>query len=282
MITALLLALWTTLAPMASSQAALYKPGDSVTDFTFIARRPFKVSDTRTIQAGQPVRLSDMAGKIVFLEWFAVWCTYCAAAAPQVVTGIEDHYSSPLRGGKNPHGIPVVHVAVNQESRANFQAGTETFIDRYRFRHVVNDYTSTSVNDVRFKFQSSGQPIFVVISGVTNSPTHKPWEVLVNHLGYGDRDFNLELANFRSRIDAVQAPPPPPLLLSTPQVASGANPSFTVQAPAGTRIDVQHSEDLSSWTLLQSIDGTGEPVVVTDPNPSPAQRYYRAIQTPAP
>ncbi|MEW6158078.1 MAG: hypothetical protein AB1813_11635 [Verrucomicrobiota bacterium] len=45
-----------------STPAALYRAGDIVENFT--------VTDRAT---GQPIRLEDFAGKIVFLEWFAWW-----------------------------------------------------------------------------------------------------------------------------------------------------------------------------------------------------------------
>lgn len=146
------------------------------------------------------MRLSDFAGRVVFLEWFAVWCPYCVAAAPQVETGIVKWYAS--RNG-NAYGVPVLHVAVNQEPRSVYQSQTDSFITQQGFAITVNDYDSTSTNRVRFMFQSSGQPIFVAINCITNSLSHQPWQLLVNHLGYGDTDFNQELANFRAIIDTV-------------------------------------------------------------------------------
>src|SRR5262249_38877758 len=185
----------------AFAQSAPYVVGDVVTNFTLVARRPFTRPDGALVPAGASVHLSDFAGRIVFLEWFAVWCPYCVAAAPQVETGIVDWYAA--RGG-NPHGLPVLHIAVNQEPRAVYQSQTDSFITQQGLGITVNDYDAISTNNVRFMFQSTGQPIFVVINGVTNSPTHRPWQLLVNHLGYGQTDFNQELANFRAIIDTVQ------------------------------------------------------------------------------
>ena len=72
------------------AQAAIYKTNDIVTNFTFVARRQFTRPDGTIVPAGSAVQLSDFTGRIVFLEWFAVWCPYCVAAAPQVKTGIAD------------------------------------------------------------------------------------------------------------------------------------------------------------------------------------------------
>ena len=152
--------------------AATYQVGQTVTNFAFIARRQFTRPDGTLAPAGSTVRLADFAGRIVFLEWFAVWCPYCVAAAPQVDTGIVDWYAA--RGG-NPYGVPVLHIAVNQEPLASYQASTDNFITQQGFNPVVNDYgPGLGTNRVRFLFQSSGQPIFVVINCVTNSPTHSP------------------------------------------------------------------------------------------------------------
>src|SRR5262249_36088947 len=193
----------------AFAQSAPYVVGDVVTNFTLVARRPFTRPDGALVPAGASVHLSDFAGRIVFLEWFAVWCPYCVAAAPQVETGIVDWYES--RGG-NPYGVPVLHVAVNQEASSVYRAQTDNFVNQQGFGIVVNDYEGNVINPVRFMFQSSGQPIFVVINGVTNSPSHQPWQLLVNYLGYGQTAFNQRLASFRAVIDTVQAPVPPPQL----------------------------------------------------------------------
>ena len=90
------------------AQAATYKTNDIVTNFTFIARKQFTRPDGTVAPVGSTVRLSDFAGRIVFLEWFAVWCPYCVAAAPQVKTGIVDYYTA--RNG-NPYGVPVFDEA---------------------------------------------------------------------------------------------------------------------------------------------------------------------------
>src|SRR5262245_34748453 len=74
---------------------AMYQPGQVITNNSyFIARRPFTRPDGTAVPAGARVYLRDFAGRVVFLEWFAVWCPYCVAAAPQVQAGIVDWYES--------------------------------------------------------------------------------------------------------------------------------------------------------------------------------------------
>jgi thiol-disulfide isomerase/thioredoxin len=254
------------------AQAATYRVGDTVTNFSFVARKQFTRPDGTVVPAGATVQLSDFVGRIVFLEWFAVWCPYCVAAAPQVEAGIVDWYAA--RNG-NPYGVPVLHIAVNQEPASFYQNQTTSFVNQQGFGIVVNDYDSTSTNRVRFMFQSSGQPIFVVINGVTNSPTHRPWQLLVNHLGYGDRDFNVELANFRAIIDTVQGPVPAPQL-GAARVA-GADFEFALQTQPGRTYRVQTSDDLANWTTLRTVAGTNVPVLVRDTNAPPTRRFYRAV-----
>ena len=263
----------TLLTAADSSPAATYSVGDTVTNFTFAARRSFVRPDGTTVPVGGQVNLADFAGRIVFLEWFAVWCPFCVAAAPQVETGIVDWYAT--RGG-NPYGVPVLHVAVNQESASFYQAQTDNFITQQGFNPVVNDYgPSLGTNRARFMVQSSGQPIFVVINGVTNSPTHRPWQLLVNHLGYGDTQFNTELAGFRALIDQVEGPVPAPQLGAAMKTGDGFE--FTLQTQPGRSYRIQGSEDLSSWTTLQTIQGTNTPVVFRDVNAPPGRRFYRAV-----
>ncbi len=253
--------------------AATYRVGDEVTNFTFVARRPFTRPDGTTVPAGSAVRLTDFSGRIVFLEWFAVWCPYCVAAAPQVRTGIVDWYMA--RGG-NPHGVPVLHVAVNQEPASFYQSATDSFITQQGFDPVVNDYgPGLGTNRVRFLLQNSGQPIFAVINGLTNSPTHRPWQLLVNHLGYGDTDFNQELAGFRAVIDGVQPPVTAPRL-SGPRLVR-PDFEFTIEAQRGTAYRVQGSTNLVDWITLRTITSTNHPVTFRDTDALPFRRFYRTV-----
>ena len=267
----LALALTQTIQP---AEAATYQVGQTVTNFSFVARRQFTRHDGTVVPVGATVRLADFAGRIVFLEWFAVWCPYCVAAAPQVKSGIVDWYAA--RGG-NPQGVPVLHIAVNQESASFYQAQTDSFITQQGFSPVMNDYgPGLGTNRVRFLFQNSGQPIFVVINAVTNSPTHLPWQLLVNHLGYGDTDFNAELASFRAIIDTVQPPPPPPIQLANGR-RLGADFEFSFQPQNGRTNRVQASTNLTSWTTIRTYPPSTNVIVFRDTNVPPARRFYRTV-----
>src|SRR5688572_5020283 len=231
---------------------ALYQVGQTVTNnFYFIARRPFTRWDGTNVPAGARVYLHDFAGRVVFFEWFAVWCPYCIAAAPQVETGIVDWYEA--RGG-NPYGVSVVHVAVNQVSESFYQAQTDNFINQQGFGIAVNDYEGNVINPVRYQFITGGQPLFVVINGITNSPSHLPWQILVNYQGYGQTDFNQTLAGFRTMIDAVQPPVPPPQLTAPQRI--GADFAFNLTTQPTRSYRVQVSTNLVHWTTLRTVTGS--------------------------
>ena len=66
----LLLAILGLLANVHISQAQYYVRGQVVTNFTVYARKPFTNMAGRVFSAGAAVRLSDLAGYVVFAEFF--------------------------------------------------------------------------------------------------------------------------------------------------------------------------------------------------------------------
>ena len=66
---ALLLCL-TLLGGMSSTQAAQYQVGQVVSNFTLYTRRAWTNSAGKTYAPGAPIRLSDFAGKVIFVEFF--------------------------------------------------------------------------------------------------------------------------------------------------------------------------------------------------------------------
>ncbi len=270
---ALLLALAITLGSE-TANAALYQVGDTVTNLTFIARRQFTRPDGVIVPAGAQAKLQDFAGRIVFLEWFAVWCPYCTAAEPQIDAGIVDWYAA--RGG-NPYGVPVLYMFVNLESGSSYQSSTTTYINNNLSASTIcyNDYGIPGSNPVRTAFQSSGQPIFAVINGVTNSPTHTPWKLLVNHLGFGDTDFSQEILNFRAAIDTVQPPVVPPQLTNAKRI--GANFEFNFQTQPGRTYRVLGSTNLTNWTALSTNASSTNLTLFRHTNAPTARNFYRVV-----
>jgi thiol-disulfide isomerase/thioredoxin len=209
-----------------------YVAGDIVDDFTLTDRT-----------TGNPVRLSDFAGSIVFLEWFAHWCPFCVAAAPQVDAGIVDHYRN--QGG-NPAGIPVVHIALNlqSDSQARDRTATTTFVQRYGFDPVLQDTQRVLAR----RFADSGQPIFAIINGVTNSPNARPWELLYTLQNYGSTQSPIQ--QFRTAIDRVQAAPPgvPALRIPQDRPATPGVLRIELEAEAQANFGIEVSDDLLRWT----------------------------------
>lgn len=260
-----------------TSNAQLYQVGSIVTNnLTFTARRAFTRPDGAVIPAGAQVSVQDFVGRIVFLEWFAVWCPFCTAAEPQIDAGIVNWYAA--RGG-NPYGVPVLYLFVNLESGATYQTSTTTYINNNLAGStiVLNDYGVPGSNPVRTRFQTSGQPIFAVINGLTNSPTHQPWQVLVNHLGYGQTDFNATIAGFRAIIDSVQPPMVPPQLTGARRV--GADFEFNFQTQPGRTYRVLGGTNLVGWTALRTNAGTTNLTTFRHTN-APAPQYFYRVVTP--
>ena len=164
-------------------QAQRYQAGDIVENFTLINR-----------ETQAEVDLYDLEGKVIFLEWFAHWCTYCQAAAAEIRPGIVEYYQG--RGG-NSDGVPVMHVGLNLQGNA--ESSTQNFVDFYKLEFVLNDFNRAVAN----RFQTGGQPIFAIINGVANSASHEQWELIYSHLGYGDRSQPID--EFREVIDTVMA-----------------------------------------------------------------------------
>ncbi len=214
-----------SILPNVSAQQ--YTVGDIVENFTLVDRK-----------SGQPVSLSDFEGKIVFLEWFAYWCPYCIAAAEQVKPGIVDYYNQ--RNG-NPSGIPVLHVGINLQGDA--ESLTQQFIDRFGLGQVLNDFDASLAR----RFQNFGQPVFVIINGVENSPSHEQWELVYSRLGYGDLQHPIQ--TFRNAIDSVKAAPAiqAPLITASPtgqRAATGSTLELSVVA-SGETLSYQWFRDAS-------------------------------------
>ena len=249
------LGLLLTLLP---ARAAAYRVGDTVQNFALVNRA-----------TGQPVQLTDFAGKIVLLDWFAWWCPYCQAAAPQLLTGIDGWYAT-RRG--NPAGIPVVHVGVNLQPGQESQ--TQNFVTRAGLEMVLQDFNRAVANRIA---PLGGQPIFAIINGVTNSPSHRPWELLYSRLGYGETTF--PVADFRSAIDAVKAPailPPKVPALSNPSVRPDGNLAFVLTGDANRTYRLESSADLLNWNLVRTFTTSGaSETVLASPAPEKPGGYYR-------
>ncbi len=144
---------------------------------------------------GEVVNLYDLEGKIIFIEWFAWWCPFCQAAAPEIRDEIVNYYKE--RGG-TPEGIEIVHIGANLQSMQDPQ--TNNFIQTNGIEFAIDDTNRQLANQF---LATGGQPLFAIINGVANSPSHAQWELVFEHDGYGN--LSQPVTTFRQQLESVLA-----------------------------------------------------------------------------
>ena len=166
------------------------------------------------------------------------------------------------------------------EDHPLYDNSTENFIAEHRFAPVCNDYVrSNNVTSrksfVRQQFQlDEERPVFLVINGTSNSPTHAQWQLLVNSGGYGTNDFSRQITEWRAVIDSVKAPPP----RIAQSVVAGGNVQFTVLGQRGQTNRVESSPDLRIWSTVTNLIGTNAPITIRDQISPAPRRFYRVAR----
>jgi hypothetical protein len=191
-----------SLASAASSQTVAV--GGNETNFTVFNHA-----------TGAPIRLSDFAGKIVVLDYFAYWCEWCAIDSPLTETDIQQYYS---KLGGNAAGIPVQVLSISVDL-TNPTAAT-SFIKNSGIEMEGDDVQSQA-----YPQNGSGSfPTYVVINGVAGAPGFQQWQVLYSQAGYYETDL-------RQVIDSVALP-----RVNTPLTITSQPVTQTVNAGSGVAL----------------------------------------------
>jgi thiol-disulfide isomerase/thioredoxin len=167
---------------------------------------------------GAKIHLSDFAGKVVVLDFFAYWCGWCAIDSPLTQTDIEQYYAAL---GGNPSGVPVTILAISIDQ--SDPAATTAFISNAGIPLAADDTLGTAWAENN---SSNAIPTYVIINGVANAVGMKQWQVLYNVAGYEGGPA------LRQVIDSV-VPPPKPVIGTEPTSAvakAGGKATFSISA----------------------------------------------------
>ncbi len=134
------------------------KPGDLAPEFTI--QRPDGTTFQLTDLDGNPIRLADLRGKGVWVNFWATWCPPCQKEVP-VLRDLSARYRDA--------GLEVVAVSVQETSPADVQ----TYADRYQLDYTIGFDGSADVFH-RYKGYALPTQFFIGPDGVIRDVVYTP------------------------------------------------------------------------------------------------------------
>jgi len=170
-------------------------------------------------------------------------------------------------------------VLVNSEISSSYQSSTTSFVNSHDYPIVCNDYAPNGSDngEVKHLFQDYDErPVFIIINGVANSPSHQQYELLVNERRYGQTEFGTNIVQWRGIMDSV-LPPATPSVLEMPRFLADGTFEFLLNGPGTTLYAVEASTNFTDWTTVTNHLPGGSLYREADDHARP-RRFYRAAE----
>ncbi|HYV32593.1 MAG TPA: hypothetical protein VEO53_15995 [Candidatus Binatia bacterium] len=171
------------------------------------------------------------------------------------------------------------------EPASFYQAQTDQFLRATNITLCGNDYTPTNHQAIRNLFAPPNatnvdpRPVFLAINGVSNSPSHQQWQLLIDDFsnGGGAADFSAAIAGWRNILDSVQAPPPQ--ITNARQSGDVFEFSFPGQQGRTNRVEsatMAGPAGFLDWTVVTNVFGTNASITFRETQAlSNGGRFYR-------